>query len=73
MKPDVTIPQIPGCLPKGYDLDSLLTPEQFAAWQQLAESTVRGMIPSMAGVIKRTRENIRIHPRTFLETNLKRK
>ena len=45
------IPQIPGCLPQGYDLDSLLTPEQFAVWRQLAESTVRAMLPTMKGVI----------------------
>ncbi len=66
------IKQIPGCLPRGYNLDSLLTPEQFAVWQQIAESTVRAMLPTMKGVITRTRKNIRIHPRTFLEMSVKK-
>lgn len=67
------IPQIPGALPRGYNLDSLLTVEQFAIWQQVAESTARGALASMKGVVRRSREWVRIHPRTFLELTLKTK
>ena len=70
MKPPT---QIPGCLPAGYDLDSLLTVEQFAAWRQVAVSTARAGLAITRGVIKRTREDIRIHPRTFLEMTMKAK
>lgn len=59
--------QIPGCLPKGYDLDSLLTVEQFAVWRQVKESTARAALAVTSGVIKRSREDVRIHPRTYLE------
>jgi hypothetical protein len=59
--------QIPGCLPPGYSLDSLLTVPQFALWRQVAESTVRAALPITNGVVKFSREDIRIHPRTFLE------
>jgi hypothetical protein len=67
------IRQLPGCLPKGFDLDSLLTVEQFAVWQQVAESTARAALASMNGVVRRSREWVRIHPRTYLELSLKRK
>jgi hypothetical protein len=61
------VKQLPGCLPRGFGLDSLLTVEQFAAWRQVAESTVRAALPITKGVIKRSREDVRIHPRTYLE------
>jgi hypothetical protein len=64
-------PQLPGTLPKGYDLDSLLTVAQFAVWQQVAESTARSALASCKGVIRRSREWVRIHPRTFLEGSVK--
>jgi hypothetical protein len=67
------VPQIPGCLPNGYTLDSLLTIPQFAIWQQISEVTVRRMLANLPGVIKRSRENIRIHPRTYLEMSVKRR
>ena len=65
--------QIPGCLPEGYDLDSLLTLEQFAIWRQVSVSTVRNELPLTKGVIKWSREDVRIHPRTHLEAHVKRK
>lgn len=68
MKPPA---QYPGQLPKGASLDSLLTVGQFAVWQQRAESTVRAELPVTPGVIARSRENVRIHPRTFLAVSLK--
>jgi len=64
--------QISGCLPDGFGMDSMLTVEQFAAWQQMELATVRKLLPTMAGVVKRSRKNIRIHPRTYLETSLNR-
>jgi len=67
-----TVSQIPGCLPKNFTLDSLLTPGQFAIWQQINESTVRSAFPKTKGVIKRSRKQILIHPRTFLELTIKK-
>lgn len=63
--------QLPGCLPAGYDLDSLLTVEQFAAWRQKSEREVRSELPKTKGMIKRNRKDIRIHPRTYLELSIK--
>lgn len=65
--------QQPGCLPSGFGLDSLLTVEQFAIWQQVSVATARAALPSMRGVVRRSREWQRIHPRTFLELTLKTK
>lgn len=68
-----TVPQIPGCLPKGFNPDSLLTVEQAAVWMQMAESTLRSRLAAMPGVIRESRESILIHPRTYLEIRLKGK
>lgn len=68
-----SVRQIPGCLPRGFNLDSLLTVEQFAAWRQKCVRKVSAELPTTKGVIKRTRKDIRIHPRTFLELTLKTK
>lgn len=72
MKPK-TIPQVPGTLPRGFNLDSLLTVEQFALWRQKSVETVRDELPTTKGVMTRTRQDCRIHPRTFLELTLKAK
>jgi hypothetical protein len=75
MKPECKIaqsPQLPGCLPEGYSLDSLLSVEQFAIWQQVAETTARRHLFTMPGVVRRSRGWVRIHPRTFLEFSLKK-
>ena len=67
------MPQRPGCLPEGYDLDSMLTITQFAVWQQVGVQTARAALAgSMKGVLKRSREWWRIHPRTFLDMNHKK-
>jgi hypothetical protein len=55
------------------NLDDLLTPEQFAQWQQVPLATVRKRLTTMPGVIRESRECVRIHPRTYLESRLKRK
>jgi hypothetical protein len=65
--------QTAGNLPDGYGLDSLLTIEQFAAWQSCKLAWVRKRIRSLPGVICESREHIRIHPRTYLEKKLKTK
>ena len=65
--------QLPGCLPPGYDLDSLLTVEQFAIWRQKSVERVRNELPITKGVVGFTQKDKRIHPRTFLELSIKRK
>ena len=59
--------QIPGCLPAGFDLDSLLTVEQAAIWKQSNLATFRKRLPVMPGVIRDSRKCVRIHPRTHLK------
>ncbi len=66
------IPQIPGCLPEGYNEDSLLTVEQFAKWKQLSVKTVRKKLPITPGVAGHSRRDKRIHVRTHLNKVLKR-
>jgi hypothetical protein len=67
------VEQSPGCLPKGFGLDSLLTVEQFAAWQSCKLAWVRKRIRSLPGCICESREHVRFHPRTSLEKKLKTK
>jgi len=64
--------QLPGNLPEGASLDSVLTVEQFAAWQQTPVATIRKKLAVMPGVIRESRKHVRIHPRTYLETRLKK-
>jgi len=57
-----------GCLPPGYNLDSLLTVAQFAVWRQVSEETARAHIGArLVPAITHSRVDIRIHPRTYLE------
>ena len=63
--------QNPGCLPRGYTLDSMLTVGQFATWQQKSVRWVRARLPIVPGVIRESRQHVRIHPRTYLELRLK--
>lgn len=65
--------QLPGCLPFGYDLDSMLTPEQFCIWQQVSRDWFAARKDKLPGVIEHTREMVRIHPRTYLEKSTKGK
>ena len=60
-----------GCLPKGYDLDSMLTPDQFCAWQQVSREWFGSRIGILPGVIRESRKAIRIHPRTYLDESVK--
>jgi len=65
--------QKPGCLPEGYTMDSMLTPEQFAIWQQITPVIARDRIPSMPGAVIESRKCVRIHPRTYLAAKLGRR
>jgi hypothetical protein len=62
--------QIPGCLPPGYSLDSLLTVEQFARWQDASLKWVWQHASALPGVIHEGRKMTRFHPRTYLNTRL---
>jgi hypothetical protein len=56
---------------RAINLDDLLTPEQFAVWQGKSEQWVRDRLATLPGVIRESREHVRIHPRTYLESRLK--
>jgi hypothetical protein len=60
------VPQIPGCLPEGYDENSLLTPMQFAIWKQISMKTVRKRLPITPGLVRHSRRDQRIHMKTHL-------
>lgn len=64
--------QLPGCLPRGYSLDSMLEPEQCAVWLQIPERELgdkyrHGKIPAA----KIGHKTIRYNPRTILAANVK--
>ena len=63
--------QLPGCLPKGYSLDSLLTPQQFMIWRGVKRTWWSAHGRLMPGVVKESRGTFRVHPRTYLEKQLK--
>jgi hypothetical protein len=60
------ISQRAGCLPKGFDLDSLLTPEQAARWVNVPVTYFRRHMDGKAGVRRESREMVRSHPRSYL-------
>lgn len=64
--------QIPGALPKGFDLDSLLTPEQFCVWANMDRRKFGTRARRMPGVIRENRKHVRVHPRTYLEARAKK-
>ena len=63
--------QKPGSLPEGCNLDSMLTPEQMAIWQQVPSSTFRKRMGTMAGRVVYSRKCVRFHPRTHLAQKVK--
>lgn len=65
------VPQIPGCLPQGYDENSMLTPEQYAKWKQISIRTVRNRLPITPGLVKHSRRDQRIHVKTHLAVVVK--
>lgn len=62
--------QLPGCLPQGFNLDSMLTVEEFCIWQRVSREWFTDR-PRLKGVAKQTRQMVRIHPRTYLDQNVK--
>lgn len=66
------VPQTPGCLPQGYDGNSLLTLDQFAVWKQISMKTVRKRLAITPGLVKHSRKDQRIHVATHLDKVLKR-
>ena len=65
------IPQRVGCLPEGYDENSLLTVAQFAAWKQISVKTARKRLPITPGLVRHSRRDQRIHVKTHLTKVLK--
>lgn len=59
--------QIAGCLPTGFTLDSMLSPDQFCRWQQVGRAWFSKRLATLPGVVSESREHCRIHPRTYLE------
>jgi hypothetical protein len=60
------VPQVLGCLPQGYDENSMLTVEQFACWKQISVKTARKRLPITAGLVRHSRRDQRIHVKTHL-------
>lgn len=58
--------QTPGCLPAGFDMDSMLTPAQFCTWQNVSRQWFSSRLRLLPGVCKHSRQMVRIHPRTYL-------
>jgi hypothetical protein len=54
------------------NLDDLLTPEQAALWLQQSEDWVRKRIHSMPGWVVESRQVARLHPRTYLESRMRK-
>ena len=59
--------QISGCLPEGFNLDSMLTPKQFCRWVQKSADWFAAHRRALPGVIAHTRQAVLVHPRTYLE------
>lgn len=61
--------------PPRLSLDDPHTPEQFAQWLQVSTQWVRDRITVIPGVIRESREVVRIIPRVYIEarTRTKRK
>lgn len=59
--------QLPGNLPDGFTLDSMLTLDQAATWLQVRAASLKRKARSIPGIsgVKHLR---RMHPRTYLET-----
>lgn len=67
------VKQIDGCLPRGFDMDSLLTIQQFATWRQVSVQWVRDRLCFLPGVFKESQKVTVIHPRTYVDVSLKLK
>lgn len=62
-------PQLPGCLPQGFGLDSLLTVEEFATFTGQSVRAVKDALPTMRGVLRGSKRMRRkIHVGTYLHS-----
>ena len=81
----VGAPQNPGSCPEAavgsvaldaaatdVDLDRPMTLAEFARWLGVEEGWVRRRLRLLPGVIIESREMVRVHARTYLETRLRR-
>lgn len=57
--------------PARLTIDDAHTPQQFAAWLQVSECWVRERLEKMPGVIRESREVVRIVPRYYIEGRVK--
>jgi hypothetical protein len=53
-----------------FNLDSLMTVQEFARWLGVTERWLRKRLRILPGVIMESRETVRIHPKTYLEARL---
>lgn len=58
--------------PVDVPLDALLTPEQFCEWAGVSREWFTARVNRLPGVIRHSRQNIRIHPRTYLEQTIQK-
>jgi len=65
--------QVPGNLPRGATLDSLLTPEEFCIWQKCGRDWFASRSRTLPGIVRHSKKHVRIHPRSYLETSVKTK
>jgi len=66
------VPQIPGCLPQGYDENSMLTLPQFAIWRQISLKTARRRQAITPGLDRKSERDVRIHVKSYLARAIKR-
>lgn len=77
--PDETDPtvvrcgQLPGCLPAGYSLDSLLTREEFCIWRRVSLEWLKPRVRILPGVVMESQKVFKIHPRSYLDKTVKGK
>lgn len=53
------------------DINRPMTPKQFAKWLDVSEDWVRSKLSILPGVIRESREIVRILPRAYLESRTK--
>ena len=68
---DAVSGQLPGCLPPGYTLDSLLDRQQFCIWRRVSLEWLKPRADMLPGIVKESQKVWRIHPRSYLENSMK--
>lgn len=67
------VPQVWGCLPEGYNDNSLLTLPQFARWKQISVKTAKKRWPHTPGRVQHSVRDRRVHVGTHLAGVVKAK